>query len=70
MSKTLLLLHFINEETENNLRKLSKVTLLINDRDLTHFMVSFLNQYILLCYRNDKNLESNFRMSGNVLQTR
>lgn len=49
MRKTLLLLHFTNEETESNLRKLSELTLLINDRGLTHFMVSFLNQYIILC---------------------
>ena len=70
MRKTLLLSHFTNEETESNLRKLSELTLLINDRGLTHFMVSFLNQYIILCYRKDKNLESNFRMSGNVIQTR
>lgn len=43
MRKTLLPSHFINEETERNVRKLSEVTQLINDRDLTHFMASFLN---------------------------
>lgn len=70
MRKTLLLSHFINEETERNVRKLSEVTQLLNDRDLTHFMASFLNQYIILCYRKGRNLESNIRKLGNVIQTR